>query len=484
MEKIIGRKAEQRLLNDWYGSGNAEFVVVYGRRRVGKTFLIRECLDRRITFHHTALSPVETGARGQMKSQLQNFWYSLKNHGAAVRQCPKDWMEAFEALIAFLEELPKRGRMVVFIDELPWMDTPRSGFVPALEHFWNGWGAKRDDLMLIVCGSATSWVSDKILGNSGGLYGRATREMRLSPFTLSECEDYFKSRGIIMDRYSQLQSYMAVGGIPYYLSFYEKGRSLAQNIDNLFFQKGGRLTLEFQRLYSSVFSQPEAYIKVVRVLASRREGFTRAEISEKARIPTGGGLTKILEALEVSDFISSYRYYGRSKRDIYYRLTDFYSLFYLRFVAGNKTTDTNYWENNQLSPSVTAWRGLSFELVCFCHISQLKRAIGISGVHTEVSPWRYEAGKDGRGAQIDMLIDRADNVIDLCEMKFTLSEFAIDKSYDEALREKLQTFISRTSCRKTVHPVLVTTFGLKQNKYSGIIQRVITMDSLYENAPF
>ena len=479
MAKIIGRKAEQQMLKDWYESGRSELVVVYGRRRVGKTFLVREYFGELITFYHTALSPAELGTKGQLRSQLQNFWNSLKWQGADIDNCPKDWIEAFDQLITFLKGHPKDKRMLVFFDELPWLDTARSGFVSAFEHFWNGWGANQSNLFVIVCGSATSWVSDKLLYNKGGLYGRTTRELHLSPFTLSECEEYFSSQNIVMDRYSQLQSYMAVGGIPYYLSFFEKGKSLAQNIDSLFFKNGGRLTLEFERLYSSVFSQPEAYIKVVKALAGRREGLTRAEISAKTKISTGGGLTKILESLEVSDFIVSYHYYGRSRRELYYRLTDFYSLFYLYFVSNKKTVNTNYWENNQVSPALSAWRGLTFELVCFCHINQLKDAIGISGVHSEVSPWHYSAGKSGRGAQIDMLIDRADNVVDLCEMKFSLSDFVINKSYDESLRNKLQTFIQQTSCRKAVHPVIVTTYGLTRNEYSGIIQKVITMDDLF-----
>lgn len=478
MKTIIGRKKEQEELRRLYQSGRAEFVVVYGRRRVGKTFLVREFFNGELDFYHTGLSPLELEGSKLQEKQLQSFYFSLKRYGSDTDHRPADWLEAFEMLIALLEKKDKNKRLIVFIDEMPWMDTPRSGFMTALEHFWNGWAAGQSHLMLIVCGSASSWISDKLILNKGGLYGRITYEIHLSPFTLGECESYFKHEHIIMDRYDLLQCYMIMGGIPYYLSYMQKGYSLAQNIDMLFFQKDGKLRLEFQRLYASLFVDPEAYIKVIKFLGQKREGYTRTEIAQHTGIPYGGGLTKILKSLEVSDFITPYIYYGHSSRDIHYKLTDFYTLFYLRFINKKNITNPRFWQDNQLSPTLNAWRGFSFEEVCFVHQDKIKQALGISSVHTEISPWRTNVDALEQ-AQIDILIDRADRIINVCEMKFTTNEFTIDRKYDAELRRKLDIFSAQTQCRKSLHLTFVTTYGLSQNEYSGRVQWIVTMDDLF-----
>lgn len=478
MNAIVGRKKEQQELERLYQSGKSEFVVVYGRRRVGKTFLIREFFGDDLSFYHTGLSPLELEGNKLQEKQLQSFAFSLKRYGAELDHLPTDWFEAFEILILLLERKGKERRLVVFIDEMPWMDTPRSGFITAFEHFWNGWAAGQSHLMLIVCGSATSWISDKLIQNKGGLYGRTTYEIHLSPFTLGECEEYFKKENIVMDRYDQLQSYMIMGGIPYYLSYLNKGYSLAQNIDILFFQKDGKLRQEFYRLYASLFTDPENYIKVVKLLGQRREGYTRVEIAEMTKIPYGGGLTQILKSLEVSDFITSYIYYRRSRRDTYYKLTDLYTLFYLYFLDKKNNVNPNFWQNNLLSPSLNAWRGFSFEEVCFVHSQKIKQALGIASVHTEISPWK-SYGMETGNAQIDMVIDRADRVINVCEMKFSTDDFRIDKNYDAELRRKIDVFVNETRCKKSLHTTLVTTYGLLKNEYSGRIQNVVTMDALF-----
>jgi len=480
MADLIGRKKEKQRLKSIYDSGHPEFLVVYGRRRVGKTFLIREYFKEKFTFHHTALSPQELSGDSLIEKQLQNFTYTLNRYGARTDNAPRDWFEAFNCLINLIESKPADKRQVVFIDEMPWLDTPRSGFVTAFEHFWNGWAAGRSNLMLIVCGSATSWISDKLLGNKGGLYGRVTQEMHIAPFTLTESEEYFRRNSIAMSRYDILQCYMATGGVPYYLSFMEKGKSVAQNIDELFFSKRGRLTLEFDRMFASLFTSPETYIKVIRLLALTRGGCTRSTISERTGITSGGGLSKILQALEVSDFITPYHYYRRSKRETYYKFTDFFSLFYLRFAESRNGANPHFWQENQLSPKANAWRGLAFEDLCFTHIEKIKRALGIEGMHTEVYPWHTPQDSGTRdGAQIDLVIERADRTTNLCEMKFSISDFRIDKAYEANIRNKISAFSEVTGCRKTIHTTLITTYGLVKNEYSGIVQKVITMDDLF-----
>ena len=476
-QEIIGRIQETKELQALYQAKKPVFAVVYGRRRVGKTFLVRELFDGKLAFYHTGLSPYELNGQKLKEKQLSNFYSSLVRYGSKQETVPADWLEAFNALIALLEEKGKQERQVVFIDELPWMDTPRSGFITALEHFWNGWGAGRENLMLIVCGSATSWISDKLLNNKGGLFDRTTDEIRLRPFTLGECEKYYKANDIVMSKYDQVQCYMATGGIPYYISMLQKGKSLAQNIDHLFFAPTAKLAFEFDRLYSSLFTNAEDCKKIVRQLAKKRQGFTRKEIQEATRLSDGGGLSATLKALEVSDFISSYVKHGYPRRETYYRLTDFYSKFYLSFIDGKKTTNPRYWQDNLLTLELTAWRGFTFESLCFYHLPQIKQALGISGVQTEVSPWKSRKEKDG--AQIDMVIDRADRVINICEMKFCEDDFSINASYDKTLRNKLSTFVEETKCKSTLHLTVVTTYGLKFNEYSGRVQSVVTMEELF-----
>ncbi len=476
-QEIIRREQEIKELQALYQASKPVFAVVYGRRRVGKTFLVRELFGERLTFYHTALSPYELNGQKLKEKQLSNFYSSLIRYGSKQTAVPADWLEAFDALIALLEEKGKEERLVVFIDELPWMDTPRSGFVTALEHFWNGWGAGRENLMLIVCGSATSWISDKLLNNRGGLFDRTTDEIKLRPFTLGECESYYQANGIVMSKFDQVQCYMATGGIPYYISMLQKGKSLAQNIDRLFFSPTAKLGLEFDRLYSSLFTNAEDCKKIVRLLAKKRQGFTRKEIMEATKLSDGGGLSATLKTLEVSDFITSYVKFAYPKREIYYQLTDFYSKFYLSFIDGKKTTNPRYWQDNLLTPELTAWRGFTFESLCFYHLPQIKQALGISGVQTEVSSWKSRREKDG--AQIDMVIDRADRIINICEMKFCEDDFSISASYDKTLRNKLSTFQEETGCKSSLHLTMVTTYGLKFNEYAGRVQSVITMEDLF-----
>ena len=473
---IIGRKQEIKELEDLYNSGRPEFVVVYGRRRVGKTFLVRELFGDRFAFYHTGLSPVEIEPSGLKTQQLQAFHTSLVRYGDKHNVIPDNWLEAFDRLTQLLEK-KKESRLIVFIDELPWMDTDRSGFITALEHFWNGWAAGNPRIMLVACGSSTSWINDKLVNNHGGLYGRLTAEIKLSPFTLGECEEYFKHVGLEIDRYDQLQCYMVFGGIPYYLSLLKRGQSIAQNIDRLFFAPTGALRVEFDRLFASVFTNVEDCKAIVTLLASKRKGFTRKEIAEITGLPYGGGLTKTLRTLVVSDFVSPYVNYAHTERHTYYRLSDMFSLFYFHFMDKSISSNATYWQNNVTSPSLNAWRGFSFEAVAFAHIPQIKRALGILAVHTEVSPWHSDQTIDG--AQIDMVIDRADHVINLCEMKYSTDNFKVDTSCDKELRHKITVFAEETKSKSSLHLTLITTYGLASSPYSSRFQNVITMDDLF-----
>ncbi len=479
---IIGRNKEQEELENIYSSKQAEFVVVYGRRRVGKTYLVRELFDDRLTFYHTALSPFEMEKENGgllIQQQLSVFGESLRTYGDDHGIPPKDWLQAFSWLKSLLSRKSRKKRLVVFLDELPWMDTPRSGFMTAFEHFWNGWGAGQHNLMLIVCGSASSWINDKLINNTSGLYGRTTREIHLSPFSLPECKQYFHLHNHKMSDYDILQFYMVMGGIPYYMSYMEKGKSLAQNIDNLFFKEKSKLRLEFERLFKSLFVGPQKYIDILHLLSTRRMGYSRTEITKALKLNSGGGLTSLLLSLEACDFIKQYIPFGTSQRNIHYKLTDLFCLFYFYFIDAHKNTSPTFWQDNHRSASLNAWRGFSFEEVCFSHQESLKKALGISGVHCEVSVWRNNAPDDH--TQIDMVIDRADHSVNLCEMKFYSDEFEIDKNYSRELNRKINVFMHQTKTKKTPHLTIVTTYGVKQNAYSGQVDNVITLESLFKD---
>lgn len=481
MKNIIGREKEMRELNKLYSSSLPQFIAVYGRRRVGKTFLVDQTLKDRITFRHAGLSPVDYQQKKNiMKEQLKSFYYSLVRQGMKKSKCPTSWLEAFFMLEMHLQAIDNGSRQVVFLDELPWMDTPRSGFVTALESFWNGWGCHRDNFMLVVCGSATSWIMDNLINNHGGLYGRLTCEMKLSPFTLKECELFFHNKQIKLSRYDIVQSYMALGGIPYYLSCFDSGHSLAQNIDNLFFVKGAKLHEEFDRLFASVFSRPEEMKKIVRVLSKQHAGYPLEEIAQKTGIAAGGSLSNLLKALIASDFVIRYVPFGYSKREVHYKLVDPFCIFYLRYVPENSNYVTSFWQQNQTSQSIVSWRGFAFEEVCLLHIDQIKQALGILGVSTRQSSWALRGNDEEEGTQIDLIIQRADHIVNMCEMKFYGDDFTVDKAYRKKLDHREMVLTEKISRKDRVHPVLITTYGLTYNEYGSIFQNVVTIEQLFE----
>ena len=480
MVYIIGREQETEELNGLYNSGRAEFVAVYGRRRVGKTFLVDETLKGKITFRHLGLSPVdERNQRNGLKEQLKYFYLSLLKHGMKKSKRPTSWLEAFFMLEMHLQSLDDGSRQVVFLDELPWMDTPRSGFITALEAFWNGWGCHRHNLMLVVCGSANSWMLDNLVNNQGGLYGRTTYEVKLEPFNLSECEAFFQSKGVVMSRYDVVQSHMVVGGIPYYLGYMKKGLSLAQNIDRLFFAKGAKLHDEYDRLFASVFAKPEQMKSIVQFLGTRHSGYTRQEILGKTGLKDCGDSTKLLKALVASDFIEPYIPFGKGKREKHYKLIDHFCLFYMKFVQGQKDIDPEFWMHNVTSQGVSSWRGFAFEEVCFSHINQIKKALGILGVSSTQSAWAVKGDDETEGAQIDLLINRKDNVVNLCEMKFYNEKFTVNKAYYSKVVHRQNLLAEQIPRRAVIHNVLVTTEGLTYNEYSGVFQKVVTIDDLF-----
>lgn len=475
---MIGRQREVKELNRLYERNRAELVAIYGRRRVGKTYLVDETFAGRITFRHAGLSPSDRKSRGLLQTQLDHFYNSLELHGMERCEKPKNWLDAFLMLEKFLQQKDDGSRQVVFLDELPWLDTPKSGFIQAFEGFWNTWGCHRKNLMVIVCGSANSWILDRLVNDHGGLYNRVTFEIKLAPFTLSECEDFYKSQDVRLSRYDIVQSYMIFGGIPYYMGYVDGERSLAQNIDAVFFTRNARLRNEFDRLFDSVFSSPEAVKAIVRTLYTRNAGFTRKELTEKLGIRDGGRLSRHLNALLASDFIIKYVPFGFGKREEHYKLTDPFCLFYLHFVKENRDTNESFWQQNVTSQQLSTWRGYAFENVCFTHLSQIKHALGISGVISSASAWA-KRGDAEPGAQIDMVIVRNDNVVNMCEMKYYSGDFTVDRAYYSLLLRRQELLAGQVSAKTAVRSTLITTFGLVRNEYSGVFTNVVTIDDLF-----
>ncbi len=474
--KIIGRQAECERLEKCLNADQAQLVIVYGRRRVGKTFLINQFFEGRFDFKLT-------GAYAQPKeTQLRYFAAELSRQSGEAHAAPKDWIEAFELLRAYLSALPRQEKHVVFFDEMPWMDTQRSGFLAAFEWFWNDWGCTQDSLVFIVCGSATSWMVEKIAGNQGGLFNRQSCRIYLKPFNLQETEAYLLSRGIDWSRRDISECYMILGGIPYYLGLLDPELAFNANIDNLFFRKRAELWDEFDHLYQTLFANSEQYIRVVEQLSKKRIGMTRSEIAEKTGFPANGALSKILNDLADSGFVRKYCFYGRKAKDVLFQLSDYYTLFYYRFLKGGFGRDEHYWSNTLENPARRAWAGLTFEQLCKDHIPQIKRKLGIAGVLSEESSWIAAPSGEGAGpgAQIDLLIDRRDQVVNLCEIKFSMNEYLIDKEYEQNLRNKIAVFRQNTNCRKTIQLTFITTFGVQKNKYSGIVSNAVLLDDLFQ----
>lgn len=470
--RIVGRDKEQSEIQRCMDSDSSELVLVYGRRRVGKTFLVNEFFDGKFSFSYT-------GRRGLSTSrQLQLFAKALQQYAKAeFLPSLHDWFDAFDHLQILLGSLPKDKKKVVFLDEMPWMDSQKSEFVAAFEGFWNGWAALRHDILFIACGSATSWMINKLLHNPGGLFNRVTKQIYLRPFSLFEVEQLLRSRGCSWDRYQIAQCYMVMGGVPFYLNLLDPKRSLAQNIDDLFFVNDhAPLNLEYQEMYQALFRHPEKHLEVMRLLSGKREGLTRQEIMEKTKI-SGSGLTALLSDLVRCDFIFSYVRYGSQKNNLVYRIKDFYSLFYFRFIEKVETKDANFWSHRQGTAGLLSWQGFSFELLALLHLNEIKKKLGLFAIQTEASVWR-SSGKDKR-AQIDLVIKRADRVINLCEMKFANEKYTITKDYEQRLLDRKSLFVAESKTRYAAILTMVTTYGVLQNQHSGIINSEVTLDDLF-----
>ncbi|HRF38317.1 MAG: ATP-binding protein [Saprospiraceae bacterium] len=472
---LVGREKERGILERVLDSESSELVAVLGRRRVGKTFLIHSVFEGKIRFETSGVK------NATLREQLGNFHFRLKlSFGEhAPSKPPKTWQEAFFALTLCLENDVSQHQNVLFFDEVPWLATARSKFLNALSFFWNTW-AVQHKVIVVLCGSAASWMLQKLINDKGGLHNRITKRIELKPFTLRETEDFLKSRHINLDRYQTAMLYMALGGIPHYLNEVTKGKSAHQNIQDVCFSPGGTLQSEFSRLYPALFDNPEHHIAVVRALAAKPTGMGRPEILAAVGIPDGGAFSLCLEELEASGFISSYFSFGRKRKDMVYRLTDEYSLFFLKFIATRPNLDEHIWTNLSQTQSYKAWVGYAFESLCLKHIVQIKKALGISGVYSESSAFYRSAQAGTEGVQVDLLIDRQDNVINLFEIKFHSEPYVLTKSAADGLRRKSALFRHYSQSSKHIFLNLLSPRGLIENEHSlGLIDQALDIDALF-----
>ncbi|MDD6364826.1 MAG: ATP-binding protein [Bacteroidales bacterium] len=472
---MIGRVKEQKTLLDAYKSEYSEFVAVYGRRRIGKTFLVRETFKYSFTFQHAG------GAKESLKGQLGLFRTSLQEYGH--NNCPelKTWHEAFNQLKVLIQT-SKTKKKTIFLDEAAWMDTPKSNFLSALEFFWNSWASNRKDVLLIICASATSWIVNKVFKNRGGLHNRVTVRIALAPFTLRECEQFSREKGLKLSRYQILSLYMVMGGVALYWTMLDKHLSAVQNIDELFFNRQAKLKGEFNDLYDSLFKHPDAYKDIIVTLGKHLSGLTRKELLKYTGQADNGVFSDRLTELEECGFIMKMRAFPKDKKEAVYKLCDNFTIFYFKYIKSNSGID-DFWARNFKSPSISSWSGFAFERVCLQHISQIKKAMGIAAVATTEHIWRFvpEKGeKDVKGAQIDLLIDRSDNVISICEMKWASEEYVIQKRDVADIRNKVSALERETGVRKAVHITMVTTYGVKHNMYYDEMQSEVVLDQLFD----
>jgi len=475
--KITGRAKEQEILRQALQSDEAEMVAIIGRRRVGKTFLVNTVYEGCIDFEVTGIQ------KTTKQKQLKNFAYQLSEFSGKPIAKQSDWMDAFIDLIQYLKTKQGEGKQksVVFLDELPWLATQKSGFLQGLSFFWNSWAVKQN-IVVVICGSAASWMIQKVVNHKGGLHNRITKRIDLEPFNLKETELYLKSRNIHLDRYQIVQLYMAMGGIPHYLKEIVRGKSATQNIDVICFAKGGLLKKEFLRLYPALFKNAENHIAIITALAAKRQGLTRTELINNTQLSDGGSMKRILDELVHSGFISAYYPYGKKKKNVLYRLTDEYTLFYLQFIEGKVNQGENVWQKLSQTQAYKSWSGYTFEGICLKHTSQIKRALSIGGVYSESSTFYQKGTQYSKGVQIDLLIDRNDHVINLFEIKFYNTLFVMTKAYAKSLREKTAIFKAVTQTPKQLFVNMVTTFGLLPNEHSiGLIDEVLTLDDLFDN---
>lgn len=477
MGLIIGRKAEQRDLDEWCHSAKPELICVYGRRRVGKTYLVQNAFEGQFAFFATGSDDRRNAV------QLKAFHAALRRAGCAERTVPQDWFEAFNRLRLALEQpdvvRASCGRRVVFLDEFPWLAAKRSDFLAAFSDFWNGWASCQSDLVVIICGSATSWIVKNILENTASMYNRVTRQLYVAPFDLHDVEEMTQSLRLGWSRDAVLQCYLVFGGLPYYLDMLDRRKSLSQNIDALCLGTNAPLRREVPLLMEASLGNAPLHRAILRELAQSKVGIRRMDLANRVEGGTTGSFKRALDDLEKCGYIRCYTNRYERRKPSVYQLVDPFLLFGFRFMVDRAPDGHGLvsWKDFERTPAYYAWRGNAFEIACVNHTRQIKHAIGISAVKTEDFPWSSSTSEPG--AQIDMVIERADGVTNLCEMKYTDGPFVADREFEEDMARRRRVFQIESATKNTVQSVLVCPQGLRPNTHSWDIAHVVDIDDLF-----
>jgi hypothetical protein len=434
-----------------------------------------------------------TGTKdGQLKDQLHNFIRKFERvfypNILLSLKTPATWNDAFRLLTEEIKKIPKSKKIILFFDELPWLSSRKSDFMQNLDYFWNTEWSQLTQLKLIVCGSAASWMLNHLINAKGGLHNRITKSLLLKPFTLCETKLFLKHKGFSLSNAHVLEIYMIMGGVPYYLNLLDQTRSIAQNINDLCFQKDGILYNEFDRLFKSLFDAATINLAIVKEIAKFRYGISFSELTKKTDKKVGGRFQERLNELESTGFIQKFLPYGRTKRDHFYKVIDEYSLFYLKWIDElNKgihfANEENYWGKIMHSSNWHSWSGYAFENICYKHIDKITQKLDLTHVRCRISHWKYQATSldmQDNGAEIDLLIDRDDNAITICEIKYTTNPFVIDKNFAKNIMNKTDVFQSQTKTTKQVFLTLISASGIKKSSWTNdIIHNVITLDDLF-----
>lgn len=471
---MVGRTKERNVLNEALQSAQSELIAIYGRRRIGKTYLVREHFGKELLFAMSGLFDAT------LSEQLREFASCLTNNSKSPLpiQTPTNWFEAFDLLKRFIETNPTTTKKVIFFDEVPWLATPKSRFLTAFEGFWNGWASARTDVVVIICGSAAAWMIQKIEKSKGGLYNRVTKRIVLKPFTLAETEAFFQSKALSLSRSHIVELYMMLGGVPHYLNQVRKGETPGMAIERLVFDKDGLLSDEFDHLFVSLFGEGGLHKQLVELLAQHRYGLTRDEILAKFKAVSSGWFSNILDELEASGFIDAQIPFSKQAKNRYYKITDNYSLFYVNFKKSKKTQN---WTGLQNTQEWKTWSGLTFENVCFYHKAAILKKLGIAGIQSSISSWQHRGNDEMRGTQLDMVIERGDKAVNICEIKFNENPYIITKAYAQELRLKMTAFNHFTKNRKTLFFTFITAGGLVQNtEANALVQSTIELDDLFQ----
>lgn len=482
--KIIGRENEQEILKRALASNHAEFIALFGRRRVGKSFLVTQYFSGKncIFFYITGIK------NGSYKKQLRQFTNIISDvfYNGAELKLKNNWLDTFEMLTSSIKKTPNDKKIVIFMDEFPWMVTRRSGLLEAVDYYWNRFWVHDRRIKLIICGSSASWIINNIINNQGGLHNRITYQINLDVFNLKETKSYLHKSGIKLNDRQITQIYMVTGGVPFYLSKIEKGISAAQVIEKLAFSKNCILLNEFDNLFSSLFYSYNEYIKTIRMIAKHRYGVGQEELlTTLGKSKAGMGGLRILDDLEKAGFIISFKPHFHKKKGIYYKVIDEYISFYLNWIEPIKNTllvrslEQDYWEKQQYLAKWHSWAGYAFEALCYKHLPQIRKALHLNSSSIP-NTWRYAPRKGEKGAQIDLLFDRSDESITICEIKYSNQPFAIDKQYYNNLLNKIEVFKKITRTTKQIFTALISANGLKPTIYSEhLISDVVTLKDLF-----